>query len=164
MLHYTNCSCRVKIWSACEPPFKDFHDETRRKAGGILSHKDRLLMVQSRGKYWGFPKGTSENGESPIECAKREIKEETSIDVNLSEENLYLIHYNTHYYKKELERKPRIEIPDIKKIDFNDCTGIAWVSKNCLFLNRGNKNFCLNSAAKKIIDVMINEQKTIHEK
>jgi bis(5'-nucleosidyl)-tetraphosphatase len=40
-----------------------------------------LLIQHSRAKYWGFPKGHAEVGESPKETATRELKEETNLSV-----------------------------------------------------------------------------------
>ncbi|KKU51547.1 MAG: Hydrolase, NUDIX family [Parcubacteria group bacterium GW2011_GWA2_47_10b] len=37
-----------------------------------------LLLQYPRG-HWGFPRGAIESGESPIETARREVKEETDI-------------------------------------------------------------------------------------
>ena len=46
-----------------------------------LSGKDLYALVQGRytGK-WSFPKGHSNDGEQPFECAMREVAEETGID------------------------------------------------------------------------------------
>lgn len=54
-------------------------------AGGCLfDDKDRVLL-QKRGDSgkWGFPGGAIELGETPEEAAIRELKEETSIDVEV---------------------------------------------------------------------------------
>lgn len=51
-------------------------------AGGIVSKKDKILMIYRLGK-WDFPKGKFDRGESPAECAKREVEEETNIKVKL---------------------------------------------------------------------------------
>lgn len=40
-----------------------------------------LLIQHSRAKYWGFPKGHAESGESPKEAAIRELREETNLNV-----------------------------------------------------------------------------------
>lgn len=40
----------------------------------------RVLLIQHKGaKYWGFPKGHPEPGETPLEAASRELKEETNL-------------------------------------------------------------------------------------
>lgn len=51
-------------------------------AGGIVSKKDKILMIFRLGK-WDFPKGKFDKGETPAECAKREVEEETNIRVKL---------------------------------------------------------------------------------
>ena len=40
-----------------------------------------MLIKHIKSGYWAFPKGHVENGETEEETAKREIKEETGIDV-----------------------------------------------------------------------------------
>jgi 8-oxo-dGTP pyrophosphatase MutT (NUDIX family) len=40
-----------------------------------------FLIQHKRSRYWGFPKGHSEKGESPEQAAIRELKEETNLDV-----------------------------------------------------------------------------------
>jgi 8-oxo-dGTP pyrophosphatase MutT (NUDIX family) len=55
-------------------------------AGGIVyrAHKDgrQVLLVRARPKPhdWVFPKGHIERGESPHECARREVREEAGVD------------------------------------------------------------------------------------
>lgn len=51
-------------------------------AGGIVSKKQKLLMIFRLGK-WDFPKGKFDKGETPEECAKREVEEETNVKVKL---------------------------------------------------------------------------------
>ena len=50
-------------------------------AGGVVSKKDKVLMIYRLGK-WDFPKGKFDKGETPAECAKREVEEETNVMVN----------------------------------------------------------------------------------
>ena len=40
-----------------------------------------FLIQLKHGRYWGFPKGHAEAGESPKETALRELKEETNLDL-----------------------------------------------------------------------------------
>ncbi len=40
-----------------------------------------LLLHYPQG-HWGFPKGHVEGGETPLEAARRELKEETGLQVN----------------------------------------------------------------------------------
>ena len=71
-------------------PLKN-QENTRKKksihaAGGIVYRQNKssgepeFLILQHRyGKYWSFPKGRMEKGETFLDTAKREIHEETGI-------------------------------------------------------------------------------------
>ena len=56
-----------------------------RAAGGIVYRQNQtgepefLILQHKYGKYWSFPKGRSEKGETSLDTAKREIHEETGI-------------------------------------------------------------------------------------
>jgi len=73
--------------SAEEDPAKRSNDEqpNERSAGFVLYSVDggvrRYLLLRHRyGGHWGFPKGHIEGGESEMEAALRETREETGID------------------------------------------------------------------------------------
>jgi len=52
----------------------------RRSAGGVLFDKDgNIVLVQEIDGSWSLPKGGIDEGESPLDAAIREIKEETGI-------------------------------------------------------------------------------------
>ena len=58
-----------------------------RAAGGVVWRRDSdsgepefLLLLHKHGHYWSFPKGRKNKGESDLETARREIREETGID------------------------------------------------------------------------------------
>lgn len=53
--------------------------------GAIILNKPmtKILMVQPLGgKSWGFPKGKVNEGEADIDCAAREVLEETGVDIS----------------------------------------------------------------------------------
>ena len=60
-----------------------------KSCGAIIFDKDKILVIQQKEGHWGFPKGHVEEGETEVETAIREIKEETNLDVN--EDDLELI-------------------------------------------------------------------------
>lgn len=104
----------------------------RKKAGVFVCDPDnkRILIVQSRNNLWGSPKGTMENGENSIECALRELKEETSLTIH--EKDLTLskkIRNESIYYYTEMNyKKTNININAIE----DDISGITWIHVDCL--------------------------------
>ncbi|AYV80311.1 MAG: nUDIX hydrolase, partial [Gaeavirus sp.] len=92
--------------------------------GGIIkcSSTGRYLLVQGRstGK-WSFPKGHIEPNETPHDCAKREIYEETGLTIN-NIQNKKLIRLSSYsYYSITLNK----EYPT-KQIDTNEILDIKW--------------------------------------
>jgi bis(5'-nucleosidyl)-tetraphosphatase len=59
-----------------------------KSCGAIIksSQNDELLILlikHKNGNHWAFPKGHVENGETEVETALREIKEETNLSVRI---------------------------------------------------------------------------------
>lgn len=73
-----------------------------KSCGGIIIKNRKVLMVNQVKGFIGFPKGHIEKEETEIETAKREIKEETNITVELDETNRYTISYSP---KEEVEKE-----------------------------------------------------------
>jgi 8-oxo-dGTP diphosphatase len=49
----------------------------------LIKDKDNyLLIIQDRDNLWNFPGGKQETGETPYECATREVKEEIGINIH----------------------------------------------------------------------------------
>lgn len=122
------CSIRVEPYTGTT----DITDKHGKKKAGAFIYdiegKD-ILLVQSRGKLWGPPKGTMEEGETNESCAIREVKEETGLSVKVDDHPC-------------IELKQR-GIPTsfffigVKKGDLsfdkdNDVSGIMWIKKSCL--------------------------------
>ncbi len=54
------------------------------RAGVVVIQNDKILLVRQNNRdFWVFPGGTQEIGEGMEECAIREIKEETNLDVHI---------------------------------------------------------------------------------
>jgi 8-oxo-dGTP pyrophosphatase MutT (NUDIX family) len=140
----------------------------KKKAGGILKHKNRLLLVQSRGNKWGFPKGSLELNESVLDCALREVQEETSLLIPFTEDDKKYYFNDVVFFYKNLEGAPPIDHQKIRKVKNNDCSGIAWIDLECLerispcdepCTERGHELLCddyihnikINSSLKKFI-------------
>ncbi|MCP5469384.1 MAG: NUDIX domain-containing protein [Chlamydiales bacterium] len=52
-------------------------------AFGIIPVREgKMLLVLHQKGHWAFPKGHPEKNETPIETAKRELKEETGLEVS----------------------------------------------------------------------------------
>ena len=61
----------------------------------IIESNKRVLLVKQKLGWVGFPKGHMEQGETEIETARRETKEETNLDVIVDEKKRYTISYIT---------------------------------------------------------------------
>jgi ADP-ribose pyrophosphatase YjhB (NUDIX family) len=49
-------------------------------AGGVVVNPEgRVLLVSQHGTSWSLPKGHLEEGETPLDAARREIREETGV-------------------------------------------------------------------------------------
>lgn len=58
------------------------------------THSKVLIVYEKNRNFWGFPKGHIEEGETEVQTALREVKEEVGIDVKvLDEKYRYAINY-----------------------------------------------------------------------
>lgn len=48
----------------------------------IKDEDHHMLVIQDRANNWNFPGGKQELGETPVECAKREIQEEIGLYIH----------------------------------------------------------------------------------
>ena len=137
------------------------------KAGAIIclkKNKDNMkfLLVQSYGMLWGFPKGSRNDNETLAECAKRELFEETGIDIPLKH---FVIHIDlrineqlARYYYLELSNENLYSNISIRKnINHvpNDATGYTWIRPKCLNCLRSNNKkgiYALNFHCKLILE------------
>lgn len=108
MLHEKSCGAIV---------YRKFHGNT-----------EILLIKHINSGHWSFPKGHVENGETEIETAKREIKEETSIDVIIDPTFRETVTYSP---KKDTVKVVVYFLARAKNVDFapqeDEIAEIRWV-------------------------------------
>jgi len=91
--------------------------------------QNKILLVQSRGQLWGPPKGSLELNENIKQCAIREVKEETGLDIDEKVLiNYYTVEKKATYFYIELEEKNT----QIQEFENNDASGITWIKLDCL--------------------------------
>ena len=65
-----------------------------KSCGAIVLDGGKILVIQQAEGHWGFPKGHVEAGETEVQTAIREIKEETNYDVEVNENFRYVETYS----------------------------------------------------------------------
>ena len=101
-----------------------------KSCGTIVINDNKVLVIQQKQGFWGFPKGHMEQGENEIETAIRETKEETNLDVIIEDKTRFCLTYfiedkNIHkevvYFVAKVDGKVDIK-PQIEEIN-----GIVWI-------------------------------------
>lgn len=105
------------------------YNRCRPRAGCIIVKGNRVLLVQAyKSKVWSFPSGKIEIGETPLECAVRETKEEVSFDVSkYIKHDRFVTNGNTTLYiildvpkATQFKTNTREEIRQIKWFDISN--------------------------------------------
>jgi 8-oxo-dGTP pyrophosphatase MutT (NUDIX family) len=109
-----------------------------------------VFVVRHRGGHWTLPKGHPEGTESALECAKRELFEETGLSLVklLSEEPLIEtyqfssrgrpVHKTVHYFIAEVSgiiRIQRDELQDGRWVDLDKAHEVVSYAQMKLLLN-----------------------------
>lgn len=122
-----------------------------KKAGIFITTKDlkKVILVQSRGNYWGPPKGTINRTETIEEGAIREVKEETGLEFTKEDlGDVQLIKSNSYYYHISIDEK---ELKVQTKIQNNDANGIGWFNVHCLEENIRSGKIKVNQHCKQLL-------------
>jgi 8-oxo-dGTP pyrophosphatase MutT (NUDIX family) len=131
ILFCNNKCCEIKLGIYhTNKPHKHSHNN---KKSGIFIYdkiKNKVLMVQSRGNLWGFPKGTMKNNETNTECAIREVFEETGLVIHENELDSFTVikDRSTYYFVYKDECPVVIQ----NHILGNDANSIGWINIDCL--------------------------------
>ena len=73
-----------------------------KSCGCIIFRGSKVLLVyEKRRDFWDFPKGHVEAGESEVETALREVREEVGLDVEIDECARYTLSYTI---RNEIEK------------------------------------------------------------
>jgi len=141
--HYKcpNQCCTVKIKryiNINNDQFDDTH-KINRKAGVFIydPKSEKVLLIQSRGNLWGCPKGTLKPNEKETDCAIREVREETGLEISDSNFTRFVYVRNAVYFYMEM---PECEVTIQDHIPENDANGIMWIKHSCLkkLIEQGN--------------------------
>ena len=101
------------------------------KSGILLFDKEEkcVLIVQSRGKLWGIPKGTVKDDENYSDAAIRETAEETGIVVDITQlsDDVLRISNSLYYFCSIKKREVKVQ-----KTEENDVNSIGWIKLECL--------------------------------
>lgn len=65
-----------------------------KSCGAVVIDNNKVLLIKHVLGHWDLPKGHMENGETEVQTAIREIKEETNIDTEINEKYRYTIEYS----------------------------------------------------------------------
>lgn len=126
------------------------YDFTKIKVGVILVKENKLWMIESYNKCFGFPKGEKENNETEIECARREFYEETGTRITITENNRKIIKTfdNVTYIFYVVNVNKDFEIFTFPKDDI-EITSFGWVDI------RNAKKLNLSHISKKVLYLYI---------
>ena len=92
---------------------------------------DRVLLVRSRygERVWGFPGGVMSRREDPVECAVRELREETGVEVAVGD--LTLVGCHTQQHARHIDHVYRLVRPSADEAGSNgsdrfEIAEVAW--------------------------------------
>jgi predicted NUDIX family NTP pyrophosphohydrolase len=152
------CKCILRKLKKYTSPKKYKGSFSPRKKAGVLmtSSAGKILVVQSRGRLWGVPKGGIEDGEQDIDCAFRELREETGVLIDRTRERIDGTIQMKHgkYFTMFDQPEHKLDIADC-----NDSTGVGWITHKCLksMLTRGVVRFTADFSRIIEIPLIINE-------
>jgi len=100
-----------------------------RQEGGVWQV---LLILHQGGRHWAFPKGHGDAGETALDSARRELKEETGLDIQelLQETPLierYQFHRKHEVVVKTVQYFPALVTGEIK-LQAEEIRDAKWVS------------------------------------
>ena len=107
-------------------------DRVEKSCGCIIVKDGMVLLIGARDDngrlFWSFPKGHQEEGETDVETALRETKEEVGLDVKVIDEKPiktgHLVHNGTVFKNiylfvaKPLDEKIKIQEDEVERVEW----------------------------------------------
>lgn len=94
----------------------------------IINDKNEILLVLHNAGHWDFPKGHVKEGETEVQTAIREVKEETNIDVEVNEKYRYTTQYSPEEnVMKEVVYFLAKNINNNKEAQLEEVSEVEWV-------------------------------------
>ena len=93
----------------------------------VLNEKNQVLLIHHNAGHWDFPKGHVEKGETEVQTAIREVKEETNIDVEVNDKYRYTVEYSPKEdVIKEVVYFLAKNISDDKEAQLEEVSEVQW--------------------------------------
>jgi 8-oxo-dGTP pyrophosphatase MutT (NUDIX family) len=157
--------CALKFTTSIHAFNKEIKNDECIKAGVAIITDDeetkrKILITQSYNRLWGVPKGKKEGYETLLECASRELEEESGVKIPSSclkscEKIIFVPSYDKrvsiHIYKYTMSTLEYITcgMSTMKVEDLHqDSTGFGWIDIDCL---KNEKKIKLNSLTKFVL-------------
>ena len=150
------CIFKIKKYDTSIPEY--YYGPKKKKAGVFVYDKinNKVLLVQSKGRLYGFPKGSLNIGENSKKGAIRELKEETGVDIDIEKlGKMYLINNNAYYYLLDINLNKvyfNVQIKDI----YNDANACIGIKIECLKKLIKSKKIKLNNHCIKLLKIVLN--------
>ena len=97
----------------------------------IINERKEVLLIHHNAGHWDFPKGHVEEGETEVDTAKREVKEETNIDVEVNEKYRYTLRYSPKEdIMKEVVYFLARNINDNSEAQIEEVSEVKWFKYN----------------------------------
>ncbi len=131
------CTAKISTYTRRYVPVMETEEErrTHKKKAGVFVYDpegDKLLLVQSCGRFWGPAKGSMEVGEDIQTAAARELAEETGLVVPTSELTHRLYLKNSSHYYFLLRMKESDAAIGVQNPGSNDANSVGWFRVACL--------------------------------
>lgn len=101
--------------------------------GAVVFNKDKVLIIQHKKGHYEFPKGHLEVNENYKDAAIREVKEETGVEIEITDDKFYEINFYTkknnfkrifYYIAKPLNNNIKLQLEEVllaKYVSYNEC-------------------------------------------
>lgn len=118
--------------------------------GAVITDKGKVLLLERpendfMGGIFELPSGKVEEGEDLITALKREVKEETGLEVKEIIKKLESFDYKSKSGKKTRQFNFLVSVKSVEKIRLSEHSSCAWVSKKDL------KYFPVTDSVKKVL-------------